>query len=256
MTADRKQAAADAFDSAASDYLESAVHREGPGLDRLREVFDEASGPVVDVGSGAGHAAAAVVETGAEPVIALDPAPSMVRTAVTATPALEGVLGDGERLPIATDSVGGVTSRVAAHHLPNPRTFLEEVNRILRPGGTVVLIDNVVPSEPDLATFYNRLERTRDPTHVACYPLEQWRQWLETVGLVPDSVTTFRKTLAVEPWLERQSPSPERRQSVFRLLLEAEEDLIEAFEIEVSSEDGLPQSLTTTTAIITARNPD
>lgn len=53
------------------------------------------------------------------------------------------IAGDGQRLPIATDAVDLVFSEYVFEHLPQPRSALAEIDRILRPGGSfVVLVPN------------------------------------------------------------------------------------------------------------------
>lgn len=46
-----------------------------------------------------------------------------------------------EHLPFRDDSVRAIYGINVFHHLPEPRAFLREMTRVLRPGGGVVLID-------------------------------------------------------------------------------------------------------------------
>lgn len=72
-------------------------------------------------------------------VIALDTDVDALRDNGTST----RVAGDGQRLPIATDEVDLVFSEYVFEHLPQPRAALAEIDRIIRPGGSfVVLVPN------------------------------------------------------------------------------------------------------------------
>jgi ubiquinone/menaquinone biosynthesis C-methylase UbiE len=51
------------------------------------------------------------------------------------------VQGDSERLPFASDSFDVVTCANSFHHYPRQDRALSEMNRVLRPGGRLYLID-------------------------------------------------------------------------------------------------------------------
>lgn len=72
-------------------------------------------------------------------VVALDPDASGLATNQTQT----RVLGDGQRLPFESDTFDLVFSEYVFEHLPNPQSALDEINRVLRSGGSfVVLVPN------------------------------------------------------------------------------------------------------------------
>ena len=48
---------------------------------------------------------------------------------------------DGQRLPFAAGSLRGIAMTNVFHHLPEPRRFLAEAARCVRPGGAVVMIE-------------------------------------------------------------------------------------------------------------------
>jgi SAM-dependent methyltransferase len=49
------------------------------------------------------------------------------------------VFGDGQQLPLASDSVDTVLSLEVLEHLPDPRSCVSEMARVLRPGGRLLL---------------------------------------------------------------------------------------------------------------------
>jgi len=114
---------------------------------RRRGVAYLPQGRVLDLGSGTG--AAASVLAGRE-VVALDPEPAMLEL----SPIGQRVVGVGEGLPFENDSFDGVFSAYVFRNLTSVHTTLTEVCRILRPGGTCVIIDMTRPINENLAAVH------------------------------------------------------------------------------------------------------
>ena len=107
------------------------------GLDAARTIdrFHPVDGEtVVDVGGGPGFTAEALRDLGAT-AFTLDPFIDELhlhdRTPVGA------LVGDGLRLPLGTDSVDVCCSFNAVEHVVDPWAFLDEIVRVVRPGGLV-----------------------------------------------------------------------------------------------------------------------
>ncbi|WP_435196944.1 class I SAM-dependent methyltransferase [Natronomonas sp. EA1] len=94
---------------------------------------------VLDLGTGSGYAPRALRETkGAGRAYGLDGSPEMARNATSYTddPNVGFLVGDFDCLPFADDSVDHVFTMEAFYYASDPHHTLEEVARILRPGGT------------------------------------------------------------------------------------------------------------------------
>jgi ubiquinone/menaquinone biosynthesis C-methylase UbiE len=94
---------------------------------------------VVDLGCGSGYTGRALRDTkDAGRVWGLDGSPEMAHNARSYTDddAVAYLVGDFDALPFATDSVDHVWSMEAFYYAADPAHTLEEVARILRPGGT------------------------------------------------------------------------------------------------------------------------
>lgn len=249
--ADRKRASAASFGEAADAYRDSEVHRKGGDLDQLAAWCAGAT-RALDVATGAGHTAGAVARTVPE-VVATDAAPEMVATAEREYD-VEGVVADAERLPFGDDFFDAVTCRIAAHHFPDPESFVREVARVLEPGGTFAFEDNVAPEDDDLATFINRVESIRDPTHVESYRTSQWHDWLADADFVIEETIHLQKTLEFDAWTAAQSLPEGERERVENLLLDASDEVRELFEIDV--EDGEVRSFANIKGLIRATRSD
>ncbi|WP_435159653.1 class I SAM-dependent methyltransferase [Haladaptatus sp. DFWS20] len=212
---EQKRTTTASFGDIADAYLDSDVHQFGADLELLASWCDGAS-RALDVACGTGHTAGALGEI-IDTVVAADATPEMMETATEAFD-LPGIVADAERLPFADHTFDAVTCRIAAHHFPNPQTFVDEVSRILSPGGVLAFEDNVTPNDEGLAEFYNRFERLRDPTHGEAQSVAQWQDWLREAGFTIDESVTVRKELDYDSWVERTKTSAERREKLEQLV--------------------------------------
>ncbi|WP_371580547.1 methyltransferase domain-containing protein [Streptomyces sp. NBC_01314] len=106
---------------------------------------------ILDIGCGDGTAAAtaAPLLTGHR-IIGVDWSQDALRRARTRIPyAIRGELADGG-LPLRSESADAVLFSEVIEHLVDPDAALDEIRRVLRPGGHLML------STPNLAAWYNR----------------------------------------------------------------------------------------------------
>lgn len=97
---------------------------------------------VLDLGCGTGNASLALARAGAD-VVAVDPAPRLVevtrqRTADAGFP-MEVVEGEAAAIPLPDDSVEVIVSVFAVIFAPDPQAALQDMARVLSPGGQIVL---------------------------------------------------------------------------------------------------------------------
>jgi ArsR family transcriptional regulator len=100
---------------------------------------------VADLGAGEGTLAQLLAQR-ARKVIAVDHSPKMVEFGTRLAkdhglPNLEYRLGDIEEIPIEDRAVDLVIFSQALHHATHPPKALEEARRIVKPGGTLVILD-------------------------------------------------------------------------------------------------------------------
>ncbi len=161
------------FGAAAADYAASAVHARGPSLARVVDlVAPQAHWRALDVATGAGHTALAFAPHVAH-VIASDVTKEMLTEAGKLAGArnltnVETAHGDAGSLPFAEESFDLVTCRLAAHHFPDPAAFVGEAWRVLKPGGTLALIDNVSP-DADMLPAVSRADASRCRDRLQCF---------------------------------------------------------------------------------------
>jgi SAM-dependent methyltransferase len=109
----------------------------------LREQADWSGATIVDLGCGTGFwlSRYAAQPGGAARVIGVEPDPSLLAEA-RRRGAGEVLAGSAEHIPLPDDSVDVVHARFAYFFPPGCEAGLAEALRVLRPGGTLVVIDN------------------------------------------------------------------------------------------------------------------
>lgn len=137
------------FESVATDWdtMRLAYYDESV-IEKMVEV-SEVSGDseVVDVGTGTGFVAAGIAPR-VKRVIGIDGAPAMLGVARENLRALglsnvDLVVGDVAGLPLEDGSVDAAFANMVLHHAEDPTAMLQEMARIVRPGGTVAVTDEV-----------------------------------------------------------------------------------------------------------------
>lgn len=117
-----------------------AMDRPGRVTDALRHALPD-RGVVIDVGAGDGFTAG-LVATGTLLVVPIEPAEGMRRTE-RRLPWLGGI---AQELPLRTQSVDGAYSTWAYFFTGdgcNPKPGLDELHRVVRRGGPIVIVDNL-----------------------------------------------------------------------------------------------------------------
>ena len=102
---------------------------------------------VLDIAAGTGDLCREMEHRGMRP-IALDLSAGMLGNARTAAPLVQA---DARFLPIRTASMDGVTSGFALRNLIDLESCFGEMARVLRPGGSLALLEVSAPTNPVLA---------------------------------------------------------------------------------------------------------
>src|SRR5437667_10942029 len=165
----KKTQVQDYFSRIAESYVASFSHRSGDEMQRLIELGEwHLQLKALDIATGDGHTALAIAPLVAQ-VTVTDLTPRMLEKAqdFILPQGLTNAhfqVADAEQLPFSSESFDRVTCRIAPHHFPDLSTFVLEVARVLQTGGLFLLIDCMAPSDQELDTFDNSIEKWRDPS--------------------------------------------------------------------------------------------
>jgi SAM-dependent methyltransferase len=211
---DVKGLSQDRFGRYAASYVTSRTHAGGPDLERLVELAGDHPGwQALDIATGGGHTALAVAPH-VDRVLATDitePMLDAAREFILASGAhnVDFQLADAEHLPFPSGSFDLVTCRIAAHHFPDPASFVAEVFRVLRPGGLFLLQDQVTPEDSAAAEWITRFEKRRDPSHNRALSHTEWLEVLGCAGLSVETEDRFEKRVGLLWWVGAQSGTDE-----------------------------------------------
>ena len=98
------------------------------------------------------------------------------------------------------------------HHVPRPELVIAELTRVTRRGGTMLVVDQIAPSDPLAANELNLFERARDPSHTRVLADVDLRQLFESNGLVLVKAEFMRESRELDPYLDLAGCEGEARE--------------------------------------------
>jgi SAM-dependent methyltransferase len=146
---------------------------------------------------------------------------------------LDLVQSSAENMPLATGCAHLLTCRIAPHHFSSIKTFLDEVSRVLDRDGRAVIIDSVVPADPESDRFLNEVERQRDPSHVRSNTVSEWTELIAMAGLEVVTFELFSRTHPFDEWARRVGLDDKGVRSLERRFLKASPRVREQFQVQV-----------------------
>lgn len=119
---------------------------------------------VLDVGAGAGAFAFAIAPR-VRDVVAVEIDEDLAARVRADAPAnVEVVVADGEQLPFEPFSFDLSATLRTLHHTHRPELLVAELVRVTRPGGTILVVDQLAPTDPLAGIELTRFEQARDPS--------------------------------------------------------------------------------------------
>jgi ubiquinone/menaquinone biosynthesis C-methylase UbiE len=154
---------------------------EALGLRRWRRwLVGSARGRVLDLGCGTGRSLALF---GADAtVVGLDPAWDSLRRARRRAPGVWLVMASAEALPFRDQTFDTVISALVFCSVPDPRRGLREVRRVLRPGGTLRMIEHVRSTTPWKAWCQDLVQPVWTRLTGGCHPNRDTERTVEALG--------------------------------------------------------------------------
>lgn len=195
------------FGKHSAHYLTSTPHATGKSLQRLVDLTaPQKSWRVLDIATGGGHVAYSFAAHVAR-VWATDITQEMLdmvklEAAKRGLDNLRTTYAKAEALPFEDESFDLVTCRIAPHHFDSIPDYLAEAHRVLKAGGTLAVVDNVVPAGP-VGDYVNAFERLRDPSHLRAWTMEEWRDAIKAAGFVIGHEEQMFKKMEFKSWAAR-----------------------------------------------------
>lgn len=166
----------------------------------------------LDVGSGAGALALALAPLVRE-VIAVEIDEELTeRARIDAPSNVEVLVGDGERLPFDEFSFDLAGTLRTLHHTARPELLVAELTRVTRPRGTILVVDQVSPSDPLAALELNRFEHARDRSTTRILSEADLRGLFDSNGLVLRTEQFTRERRDLDDYLDLAGCEGEERE--------------------------------------------
>jgi len=115
---------------------------------------------ILDVATGTGDLAINMTKTGAKEIIGLDISPGMLEVGKRkiAEKKLEDsikmIVGDSENLPFEANSFDAITVAFGVRNFENLEKGLSEIFRVLKPGGSFVVLETSIPTKTPFKQGY------------------------------------------------------------------------------------------------------
>ncbi|SHK83311.1 demethylmenaquinone methyltransferase [Maribacter aquivivus] len=116
---------------------------------------------ILDIATGTGDLAIALVKTGAKKIVGLDISPGMLAvgkdkvTDKKLNSTIEMVVGDSEKLTFEDNSFDAVTVSFGVRNFETLNTGMAEILRVLKPNGTLVVLETSVPTKTPYRQGYS-----------------------------------------------------------------------------------------------------
>ena len=171
----------------------------------------------LDVGCGTGALAYALAPLVGE-VVGVDASEEYLAVAREhAPPGCTFVVGDAEALPFPYGDFDLVGCLRVLHHVRRPELVVSEIARVTRPGGTILLADQLGDIDPMRSIELDRFESARDPTHTRLLPDADIRGYLDANDLVVTVNEIVREHRDMERYLDVAGLQGEERERVARM---------------------------------------
>jgi len=157
---------------------------------------------VLDVGAGTGAFAFAVAPRARE-VVALEVDGEVAERAKADAPSnVQVVVGDGEHLPFDDFEFDVAATLRTLHHTQRPELLVAELTRVTKPGGTILVVDQLAPNEPLASIELTRFEHARDPSTTRLLADVDMRGLFDSNNLVLRRQEVMRETRDIEAYLD------------------------------------------------------
>lgn len=180
---------------------------------RVRRLLGPFSGNevVLDSGCGTGSFAFALAPNVAE-VVGVDTREEYLEAARETAPGnVRFVQGDAMQLPFGYAQFDLSCTHRVLHHVRRPELAVSELARVTRPGGRILVADQLGSVDPLRSMEMDRFERLRDPSHQRLLPDQDIRGYLDANDLVLLSSEVVSQRIDLEQRLELAGFSEEER---------------------------------------------
>lgn len=109
-------------------------------------------------------------------------------------------------LPYKDETFSVVVTRYSFHHFLDQQAVLNEICRVCKQDGTILIADPVLSKEN--VNAYNRMEKLRDPSHIQVLSVDEFDKIMKNAGLINLKRGGYKVTIELEKQLKASFPNP------------------------------------------------
>jgi SAM-dependent methyltransferase len=130
-------------------------------------------------------------------------------------------VGDAANLELPDGTFDRVFCRLGVHHFSDPAKALQEMVRVVKTLGHLIIADIISSEDPSWREAHNRIEHSRDPSHQGMLSPRQIRALLEGAGLSLENVTHWQTRRRFTEWMRLVDADKSMIERTHRLMQEA-----------------------------------
>ena len=124
------------------------------------------------------------------------------------------VCADAERIPFPDASFDLVSCQHAFHHITKAEPVLEEMMRVTKLQGLLLILDPLAPESDSKFELYNYIEKLRDPSHTFSLRLTTFLSMFEEHALEVFRQSVRRRPRSFNQWMRRAGLEPGQKRYV------------------------------------------
>lgn len=226
----------------AENYRKSRTHADSTTLNYIIELISpRIKEKGLDVGCGGGHMAT-TLSAEIKELVAVDITPEMlVQTRTLAVEKkisnLRLCLSDAQNLSFQSNVFDVVSCRIVFHHILEPVQALTEIKRVLKKNGRVFIQDILGSDDRRTRDYVDIVERLRDPSHIKNYNREEWKNYLQAVGLNVIHSEVVSGLYQLKEWTTRSGTPVDQVEKIEKMLKNMPKDIAEHLQASYTQGD-------------------
>ena len=208
------------FTKQAKEFFHKSHTSNQYGLNLMLKLSDPGKEDVIlDVACGPGIIACEYAKLVSH-VTGIDITPSLIERAKSVQKEqgldnIEWKVGDVSNLPFNDESFSIVMTRASFHHIVDRKRVLEEMIRVCKIGGKVLIVE--VTPHNDKKEAFNHVEKLREPSYTNAWTLEELTKTMKELGAVNIGSKRFDLEMDLEKTLQASHPKSENKDKIIQL---------------------------------------